>query len=229
MTLAQLKEYLKGGASGFLETSLDKAADLAIEAGYNAVWGAYEWKVRRKYSEALTTTANQAYTSLFADMESVLLIRVMDGARAVTVDLKDENAFDYDFASPVLVQADIPIAAKVVHHGGAGTDKYRAYWFPIPDKAYTLKIPYMTKADTAQFPNLPSYMQEAVVSKCLVFMQRTADEKLQHETAAEAAIQRAILKDQVMGGYAPRIGVDPGWDDWSVTSGGGSVWDPRSF
>jgi len=67
MTVDGLKKYLVSIATGGqANPALDQIALAAIEAGYAGVWGAAEWKFRRRYSAAKSTTANQEYTSLLA-------------------------------------------------------------------------------------------------------------------------------------------------------------------
>lgn len=225
MIPANFKEYLKGYATGIVSAQLDAVANTAMEVSFASVWGAHDWKFKRTLV-AGTLTANQAFTNLPSDFESTLSIRIIHSDRPKSIDIKDENAFDYDYPNPAAVQKDMPFAAKIVLHAGT---TWRVYWFPIPDSGYSYEMAYNRKADLALLPNVPSYMLGAILEKGKAIMQGSPERTFTQTQVAESELQRAILADRVAAGYAPMLGSDPGWDDFALTSGGGSVWDPHTL
>lgn len=232
MTLGQLKTYLKSiGAAGITQQNLDSTADVAIEAGYASVWGAYSWKIKRRQFDS-TTTAGQTYTSLPSDFETVKVILVKSTGRPLAVDIMEEEMFDKNFPKTNFWSTEQPFAAKVGYNASGGNgDKWRIWWFRIPDQAYTISVVYEAKADSAEFPNLPSYMQDAVISKCAALMQTGAEQRLAYNQIAEQAVQRAIFSDRTSSEKAVQWGGDPGWDDFATAErrgNSGSVWHPLS-
>jgi hypothetical protein len=223
MTLDELKKYLTSIPTGVENPAIGGIATTVIEAGYASVWGANNWKVKRAENTTLATVANQVYTSLPADFESLISLKVIDGTASRSIDIVDENSFDYDIPSPVAWQVAMPRLAKVVF----ADPLYRAVWYPVPDAVYTVHLVYVRRADSAKFPNLPSYMQDAVISKASSMMLRGED-RTAAETVAMATLNRAILSDGAVSGYSPRVGGDPGWDDYAMGPSGGSSWDPFS-
>jgi hypothetical protein len=228
MTIQDLKIYLQSLSTAGLKTAqLDQLVTTAIEAGYAAVWGAYRWKIKRR-QKSTTTTSGQAYTGLPSDFESIRGVTIQATNTPTMVDIQEEESFDRNFPYPAFHTNSQPTTCKVVRNesGGAG-DKWRLYWFPIPNQAYNITIVYDATADSANFPSLPSYMQQAVIEKCCVLIQGAGDARLAFLQSANAALQAAIYSDRTSNEYTMQWGGDPGWDDWWNSQGGGSaMWYP---
>lgn len=225
MTTGELRDYLKGViGAGVTVNNLDAVAKVAAESGYASVWGAYTWKIKRVQNDALSTTASQAYTQLPVDFESMLGIRIRADNEPVNVDIIPEHGFDESFPNPTTWGNDIPSSAKVVY---SPANKWRIYWFPIPDAVYNLTVTYENKADIGNLPKLPSYMVDAVVAKAASLM-FTGERRVANDQVAARALQVAITSDREVSGVASRMGIAPGWDDWDlVAKGTGNVWDPH--
>lgn len=224
MTLQDLVEYLKGQAgAGISANQLQKMAEVAAEAGYAGVWGAYPWSVRRG-TGTLTTTASTAHTVLPVDFESVTSIRYAGSSRAHVVDILEEVAFDTSFPNPSLVTG-LPTHCKIVYETPQGNNKWRVVWYPVPDSAYSYTLTYNRKSDLANLPNLPSWMLHAVVQRCAVLMEPTVEGQYQRKILADQALSDAIAADRPVTGIGPQFGADPGWDDFHLSTGRGySTW-----
>lgn len=223
MTTDKLKAYLKAlPGAGVAAEQMDSTADIAIEAGYAAVWGAHTWKVRRIQTDSKTTTGSQAHTVMPDDFESLLGVRIVSSSNPRGIDLIDEEAFDLDFPYPANDSENMPSVAKATYDGS--TNLWRIYWYPVPDSAYTLSIRYDRKADAAMLPTLPSHMMPAVVAMCASFMFSDGVQRQAYDQLARGHIQRAVMSDRAISGGTPTLGADPGWDDWNGRQGGGSQW-----
>lgn len=228
MTSAELKEYLKGVGTGITQSQLDKVAAVAMEAGYSSVWGAYAWKVKRRVKDT-TTTAAQSFTYLPSDFDSIRVILLKSSSRPLAVDILEEEAFDKNFPKLDYWSNEQPFAAKIVYNAaGAGAQqKWQIYWFRIPDQAYNITIVYDARADLADLANLPSYMIDAIVANCMIYMTADSDKRALYAQVGEQRLQRAIYSDRTSSERAVQWGGDPGWDDWEGTSRrGSSVWEP---
>lgn len=226
MTLQQLKELIKAvPGQGITSPQLDLVADSAIESGYAAVWGSYEWKIRRRQKDT-TTTANQAHTSLPVDFESLGEggIRFRTTNTPWVIDLVSEAVFDTDHPNPALYSNAQPQRAKIVYDPSQA-DKWRIVWFRIPDTAYNISITYYAKADTAFFPNVPSYMQAAIIAKCNSLMRGQGQERSFYDSIAQQELTRAQYSDSVDISKPPRFGVDLGFNDcWNTGDYGPRRW-----
>lgn len=221
MTGTQLKNFLIGhglGIEGVTQAQLSGVADVAAEAGFAAVWGRYNWTIRRG-TATLSTVANQAYTSLPSDFESLISLVYAAGTRDYRINIKSEAEFDTDFPDPS-IQTGVPEVAKVVYQGPNAADRFRLYWFPTPAAVYALPLAYARRSDLAFLPDLPPWLVNAVVLKSLVLMQPTADKRYQADAAAEAAIFAAIASDNPSNTNDPGFGTDAGWDDFAIGGGG---------
>jgi len=214
MDVANLKNYLMSiSTSGLKDDKLGKLADTAIEIGFAAVWGAYRWKVKRRQKDT-TTIAAQAYTELPADFESIRGVVIKTASLPCLVDIQEEESFDRSFPYPANFQNSQPTTCKIVKTESAG-EKWRIYWFRIPDQAYNVSIIYDGTSDTAYLGKIPSYMEQAVLERCAALMQGTAEARLAFMQSAQAALQTAIFSDRTSNELTMRFGVDPGWDDYS--------------
>ena len=212
MTQQDLKEYLKGIVSGGVQiNNLDRVAEVAAETGYNSVWGAYTWKIKRVEDSALPTIASQAHTVLPEDFESMLSIRLRFAGRPLWIDLTTEIAFDKNWPLPTDWNQNSPRHAKVVYSPKLG---WRIYWFPIPDAAYSTTVMYERKADIGNLPQLPSYMVDAIVAKASSLMV-FGPERAQADQVAARAVGQAIGADNAVSGSTPQFGMDYGWNDWA--------------
>lgn len=223
MTGAELKEYLIGhglGIEGISQAQLTKVASVAAEAGFAAVWGRYNWTVRRG-TATLATVANQAYTSLPSDFESLISVVYVAGTRDYRINIKSESEFDTDFPD-TSIRTGPPEVAKIVYQGPNAADRYRMYWFPLPPAIYSLPMAYARRSDLAFLPDLPPWLVNAVVLKSLVLMQPTADRRYQADAAAEAAIMAAIASDNPSNTNDPGFGSDAGWDDFGLITSSGN-------
>lgn len=213
MTRGELKDYLVALPSPGVDTNARKGlADAAIEAGYAGVWGAHPWKVRRVLDSSLTTTGSQAYTTLPEDFESLHGVRILYGNRPSTPDAQDEQVFDMNFPYPANDNNNRPNFFKVSHD--SATNLWRLYWYPVPDASYTLAVLYDKKADSGALPNLPSHMLPAVMVACASYMVGINEGRAAYDEMSERHLRRAIMSDRVVSGYSPRLGADPGWNDW---------------
>lgn len=220
MTLQELKEYLSYIRTGNVKlTGIEKVVDVAIESGYGAVWGAHSWKVRRGMNTSLTTTSGQAYSILPGDMEGLVSLVVLNGSRSRWINIYSEENFEIDMPQPSAHSTTIPSIGKLVYHSDNAADRWRVYWCPIPNAAYSLRVVYQRRADTAFFPNLPSYMQSAVIDECLARIMEPGDSRTNQYSVAAASLAKAITSDNAVPGSPSMLGVDPGWNDW-VTVGG---------
>lgn len=221
MTLQDLQQYLMGHGTGIVAAQLQKTAEVAAEAGYKGVWGAYPWSVRRGTTN-LATVASQAFTNLPADFESAITIRYATSNRRYVIDIVDEPKFDEDYPYPAGTTG-VPSVCKLVYETPA--TKFRAVWYPVPDAIYSLPFSYNRQADPANLPNLPGWMVHAIVQKSLVLMEQTVEGQLQRQMLASQALSDAITADAPVTGIGPKWGADPGWDDFSnVTQTGTNSW-----
>lgn len=213
MTLQDLQQFLMGHGTGIVAAQLQKTAEVAAEAGYKGVWGAYPWSVRRA-TTSLVTVANQAFTNLPTDFESALPPRSTSIGYRYTINIMDEPSFDESFPDPT-VMTGVPTHCKIVYENPV--NKFRAVWYPVPASAYTLPFAYNRQADLANLPNLPGWLVHAIVQKCLVLMEKSVEGQLQRNMLANQALSEAMSADSPITGIGPTFGADPGWDDFSGT------------
>jgi len=220
MTLAELKKYLSSIRSGGQNVpQINDIVDNAIEAGFASVWGAYQWKIKRKEDTSLTATSAQIHTILPDDMESLIDLVLEDGTRSRWVNIMTEENFDISYPKPSSHTNKRPFAAKLVRFSPQQNDRWRIYWYPVPDSGYTLRVVYDTVGNANQLEQLPTYMLSAVVDKSLEYVLPPGEGRLAQMQAARSSLQKAIESDMTVSGQPMMVGVDPGWNDGAFVGG----------
>ena len=214
-------------ADGLTAAQKDKMAQVAMEAGYASVWGAYPWSCRRG-TTTLTTSGGVAYTALPSDFEACTSIRYLGSGNPWLINVMEEVAFDTDFPYPGAFSSAIPRVCKIVYETPQAANRFRIVWYPVPDAAYSMALSYNRRADTAFLPNVPSWMLDPIVQRAGALMFSQITERLQYDMLADRAVLRAMSADQPVVGVGPMYGADPGWNDWDTKHRGSSVWDPHS-
>jgi len=221
MTREQLKEYLSSILSGGQNVpQINDLVDNAIEVGYGYVWGAYAWKTKRRENTSLSATSGQTYTILTGEMESLVSLVLVDGTSSRWINIMGEENFDMSYPRPVSHTTSRPIFAKLVKHSTAKADKWRVYWFPVPNGSYSLRLVYDIVADPAQLPNLPSYMLTAIVDKCVELVVPPGEGRTAQMQISDRSLRRAINSDTAVSGAPKLLGIDPGWNDGAFVGQG---------
>ncbi len=221
MTSGQLKEYLKSIRSGGVEIpQINDIVDNAIQIGFGSVWGAYAWKTKRREDTSLSATSGQAYTILNAKMESLVSLVLEDGTSSRWINIMGEENFDMSYPRPVSHTTSRPIVAKLVKHSAASNDKWRVYWFPVPNSSYNIRLVYDMVGTSAQLSSLPSYMLAAVVDKCVELVMPPGEGRTAQMQIADRSLKRAISSDMAVSGAPSILGPDPGWNDGAFVGQG---------
>lgn len=235
MTVNDLKEYLKGMISGtggaIADPSKDKAIQFAMETAYAYVWGASRWVLRRGLATLTTTTATatKAFSEFPADYERTRWMSLQLASQPRYIQIMTEEKFDFEHPYPLDTASGTgsPYACKVVYNQGVAAAGYRAYWWPIPDAAYTVMLSYDRKADINQLSLWPSHMVKAIAEQALALL-FVGDARLAQTQVASKALMDAISSDGEISGTFPVYGIDAGWNDWTITGRQGDgfiVWD----
>lgn len=229
MTVQAFKNYLKSlkFAGSVIDNTQQAIVDAAADAAFGKVWEAHVWKIGRKLKTDTTMTASQGHTILPGDLSGIRTVRVISGTRSRRIHIMGEDNFDENFTNPSAYPSAMPAYAKLVYHSPANDDKWRLYWDRLPDSGYTLHISYRPVATIAFLPNCPDYMLEPMMLVGSELILPSGPTQGQQFSLGKAALHRAIQSDESFVGTPDSLGGDPGWDDWSAVSSGGSVWDPR--
>lgn len=231
MTVQTFKDYLKSlkFAGSVVDNTQQAIVDAAAEAAFGKVWEAAIWKIGRKLDTSLSTVSGQAHTILPKDVSSIGTVVLTKGGTYREIDLQAEGNFDYNFPSPAAYSNDMPRAAKLVYHSPAANDRWRLYWFPIPDAAYTITLTYRFEADITFLPNLPGHMLEPMLLIGSELILPPGGNQANQFSISEAALNRAIASDEKFSGILGERGEFSPWDDYRLSgSSGGSIWDPHS-
>jgi len=231
MTVQTFKDYLKSlkFAGSVVDNTQQGIVDAAAEAAFGKVWDAAIWKIGRKLDTSLSTVSGQAYTILPKDVSGVGTVTLKKGTTYRQIDIQVEGNFDYNFPSPSSYSNDMPCVAKMVYNGPASNDKWRLYWYPIPDAVYTMTLTYRFEADITFLPNLPGNMLEPLMLVGSELILPPGGTQAQQFSVAKAALMDAINADEKFTGNVNETGGDVGWNTYRLTgTGGGDTWDPHS-
>jgi hypothetical protein len=229
MTVETLKEYLKAlKFEGVTISYSQEIVDAAAEAAFGKVWEAHIWKIGRKLDTSLRTVADQAYTIMPKDMSGIGTVRLISGTKRRKIAIVDEGNFDESYPNPAALSTTMPTAAKLVYHSPTKTDMWRLYWDRVPDGVYEVHVSYRFEATLSFLPNLPGHMVEPVMLAGSALILPPGPTLNNQMLAAQASLRQAISGDEKFTGIVDVMGGDPGWDDYSHVSRGGSIWDPHS-
>lgn len=229
MTLQALKSYLLSLKFGGVAVPQSREiVDAAVEGAFGKVWEAHIWKIGTRVNNSLATVAGQEFTKMPDNMSGIGNIGVIKSTTFQKVNIMGDSNFDHEFPYPAAHSSDMPTHAKLVYHSDATNDKWRLYWFPVPDAVYTIRMSYRISADEEFLPHLPKHMIESVMLAGTALILPPGPNQNNQMAAADASLNRAIASDTKFSGGIDNIGGDPGWDDFSNESSGGSIWDPHS-
>lgn len=229
MTTEALIKYLRSQGTGIDQAQLEDTAQIAFETAYGEVWGSYRWTVRRS-QVTLTLTVSGTTTDLPKDFERAIWMSLQKTGRKHEIVIKPEEWFDLHHPYPDDDSDGVPFVCKIVHSPATPTDKWKAYWWRVPNEAYSVVLSYDRSANTGEFPNLPSHMVKPVVAGALSLMKANVNDRQGFDNLFERALARAQRADKTVSGILPLFGSDQGWDDFdtgSVRVGGTN--DPLSF
>ncbi len=112
----------------------------AVDLAGPLVWNAFAWQFRRKEG-TLTLTTGQEYAVLPSDFGAFLAIRYRNGTTdGWKLRYFAEDSYELFYPNPSAISSDEPRAVKIVYDRSSG--KWRAYFTPVPDSAYSTTLIY---------------------------------------------------------------------------------------
>lgn len=190
MDINRLKRILLGQAKKagvaddqIIEGLVTDAVDMACPY----VWKSRAWKFRRKET-TVTTTGSQEYAELPDDFDGFAGLRYRNGtSEGWQLNYHDEDTYEYSYPNPQLYSDDAPKVVKIVYD--KGSEKWRAYFTPRPDAAYSLTLIYYAKWGTlAEFPE---GFEKLLMAACWLFIYPAGS---QSWMAADAGVSEAFAE-----------------------------------
>jgi hypothetical protein len=221
MTTAQVLKYLRSQATEVDNTALTDVAQVALETAYNDVWGSYRWTHRRAQS-TLTLTASGATTDLPKDFERGIWMSLQESGKQRAIVMKPEEWFELHHPFPAAESEGTPTVCKVVYAPGSDASDWKAYWWRIPNEAFSVVLAYDRRGNVGGFDQLPSYMTSAVIAGALALVKGNLNERMAFDSLYEKSLARAQSADKAVSGVYPLFGDNLGYDDFDsgLTSAG---------
>lgn len=147
-------------------TIADGLVDDAITLALPFVWEQYTWRFKRK-EKSLTLTASQEYVELPADFGSFYSLRLRDGSSdGWKLRYFEEDSFELYYPNPEMVSEGDPRSVKIVRD----QNKWRAYFFPIPNGSNSLTLIYGINSNGAMADQLGNAMSNLLVNAVWIFV-----------------------------------------------------------
>jgi hypothetical protein len=167
---AELKQLIEAQAKtlqGIPATAnLSGMAKDAVAQAVPYAWKSYEWAFKRKEA-TIDTVASQEHIVLPEDFGSLLHLNFkQDTNRGWNIQYLDEDLYDLKFPNPLMHAKTYPRFCKIVKDNATG--RWRAYFTPVPDAAYTLDFGYSIEVGGAD--NFPSGFEDLLISAAWIFM-----------------------------------------------------------
>lgn len=107
------------------------------------VWALYPWQNSRK-EDSIILTSSQEYVVLPEDFKDFRSIRYRNGSSdGWKLRYSQESVYEYYYPNPTVHTENEPTQVKIVKD--AQTRKWRAYFTPVPNSAYTPTLIYTMK------------------------------------------------------------------------------------
>ena len=204
--------------------NVDDLVTNAIALAGPFAWKAHPWQFKRR-EKTITTSTSTEYVELPDDFGGFVGLTYSSGStEGWKLRYYAEDTYELYFPNPSILSEDAPRICKIVKD--YDSNKWRAYFTPIPDSAYSLSLIY--SRDWGNIEDFPGGFEDLVLSAAWIFMYPGGSEQ---KSSAQINYRHALrtVIDDIDPIHRARVDTVRRASRFQPHEGGGEYSDPADY